>query len=156
MTLFSAPSSKRSDGYDLPFEIDQDLDEPVHVARPLNFTFADKQWSTLHNKDIPTAFEHFQAALLYDEEHLYARIGLGRCYIAMGKWEMARVHLERATRAGRVRANQDWLAWSQLSTVYQELGEFSRAYECAAVALERQTKALPVYLRGWETLLAFP
>lgn len=57
------------------------------------------------------AVQHFLAALTMDDEHLPARTWLGRCYWQQGRYELARVELERAAKGGRIRGRKVWAAW---------------------------------------------
>jgi hypothetical protein len=58
------------------------------------------------------ALFHFENALLYDEDDVRARTLLGWTYQHLGRTEMARGMLERATRGGRGgRACDAWISW---------------------------------------------
>ena len=67
--------------------------------------------SSAPDSPLSMAIQHFLAALTFDDEHLPARTWLGRCYWQQGRYELARVELERATKGGRIRGRKVWAAW---------------------------------------------
>lgn len=103
--------------------------------------------------NVSSAITHFLAALTYDDEHMYARTWLGRCFWMQNKYEIARAELERAVRGGRVRGNNVWFAWNTLGLVYQSLGDPSKACECFGLAMKYEKSSFNgASLRGLEVL----
>ena len=102
---------------------------------------------------LSSAINHFLAALTIDDEHLPARLWLGRCYYQQGRYEMARAELERATRSGRIRGRKSWAAWHQLGLAHQALQQYERAQECFSVALSLEVSTPPLMsMRSFEVL----
>lgn len=103
--------------------------------------------------NINKAIVHFLSALTYDEEHMFARTWLGRCYWLQGRLELARAELERAAKGGRIRGHKIWHTCHQLALVYQSLNMEGKASEWFASALKHQSTAVPLtMLRGFEVL----